>query len=301
MQEPTSEKQLEKHFKIKDLPGLLVTAGKSWYNSAPFERSAVVAYYAILSLPALIIIMLNLVGGIWGREIVQGEILEEISRALGTETAETIRLIMVDKGEEATSNFATAVGIATLLYGSTGVFFQIQNVLDKIWDAEPRFANGLVETIFMRLKSFGFILVIVFLLLTSLILTSILSAFSENLERFIPESIVSFVFVFDFIFSLLFIYFLFAAMFKILPNASISWRAVRIGAALTALLFVFGKYLLALYFSEMQPGSTYGAAGSIILVMLWVSYTSLILFYGAHFTKAYSEKYLKVKPKQVLE
>lgn len=301
MQEPTSEKQLEKHFKIKDLPGLLVIAGKSWYNSAPFERSAVVAYYAILSLPALIIIMLNLVGGIWGREIVQGEILEEISRALGTETAETIRLIMVDKGEEATSNFATAVGIATLLYGSTGVFFQIQNVLDKIWDAEPRFANGLVETIFMRLKSFGFILVIVFLLLTSLILTSILSAFSENLERFIPESIVSFVFVFDFIFSLLFIYFLFAAMFKILPNASISWRAVRIGAALTALLFVFGKYLLALYFSEMQPGSTYGAAGSIILVMLWVSYTSLILFYGAHFTKAYSEKYLKVKPKQVLE
>lgn len=301
MQEPIPDERLKRHFKLKDLPGLLVTAGKSWFNDEPFERSAVVAYYAILSLPALIIIMLNLVGGIWGREIVQGEILAEISRAIGTETAEAIRLMMVDKGEEATSIFATVVGISTLLYGSTGVFFQVQNVLDKIWDAKPRFANGLLETIFVRFKSFGFILIIGFLLLTSFVFTSVLSAFSENLEQFMPESLVAFVFVLDFILSVSFIYFLFAAMFKILPNASIPWRAVRIGAALTALLFVLGKYLLALYFSEMQPGSTYGAAGSIILVMLWVSYTSLILFYGAHFTKAYSEKYLKVKPKQVLE
>lgn len=301
MNEPTPDKRLKRHFKIKDMPGLLVTAGKNWFNDSPFERSAVVAYYAILSLPALLIIIFDIVGGIWGREIVQGEILGEISAALGTETAESIRLMMLDRGEEATSVFATIVGIATLLYGSTGVFFQIQNVLDKIWNAEPRFANGIIETIFVRFKSFGFILIIGFLLLTSFVITSVLSTFSERLENYLPESMVSFVFLFDFIFSVAFIYFLFAAMFKILPNASIPWRAVRIGAALTALLFVIGKYLLALYFSEMEPGSTYGAAGSIILIMLWVSYTSLILFFGAHFTKAYSEKYLKVQPEQVID
>lgn len=287
-------------FKFLDLPSLLVATSKSWFNSEPFERSAVVAYYSILSLPALIVIIINLVGAIWGKELVQGELLAQISKALGADTAESIRLMIVDRGEKTTSIIATLIGIGTLIYGSTGVFFQIQNVLDKIWDAEPRFENSLVETIFARLKSFGFILIIGFLLLISFVLTSALSAFSENLKQYISPSLVEYAFVLDVLVSLLMIYVLFAAMFKILPNASIPWRAVRIGAALTSLLFVGGKYLLALYFSELQPGSTYGAAGAIILVMLWVSYSSLILFFGAHFTKIYSEKYLKEKAEQVI-
>lgn len=288
-------------FKLAHLPGLLVTAGKSWFNSAPFDKAAIVAYYAILSLPALIIIILNVVGSIWGRDIVQGEILGEISKALGQETAASIREMMLDEGNETTSIFATLVGIATLLYGSTGVFFQVQNVLDKIWEAEPRFKNGLLETIFGRFKSFGFILIIGFLLLTSFVLTSLLSTFGENLKRVMSDTLVEFLYIFDILISIGVIYALFAAMFKILPNAHIPWKAVRIGALLTALLFVGGKYILAIYFHESQPGSTYGAAGSIILVMLWVSYSSLILFYGAHFTRAYSQKYLVKQPEQVID
>ena len=252
------------------------------------------AYYAILSLPAFIIIILNVVGGIWGRDIVQGELLGEISSALGTETAESIRLMILDKGDKDTSLFATIVGIATLLYGATGVFFQLQSALDKLWNAEPRFESGIITTIFMRLKSFGFILIIGFLLLVSFILTSLLSTFSNRLERFLPDHLVDFIFVFDCLISLGIIYGLFATMFKFLPNASIPWRSVKIGAAVTSFLFLIGKYVLAIYFTALEPGSTYGAAGSIILIMLWVSYSSLILFFGAQFTKVFFDFY-KIK------
>lgn len=301
MSEPTPDTRTTHKFKLKHLPELLVTSAKAWFKNEPFDKAAIVAYYAILSLPALIIIILNVVGSIWGRDIVQGEILGEISSALGKETAETIRVMMVDEGNAPTSIIATIIGIGTLLYGSTGVFFQVQNVLDKIWEAKPRFKNGVLDTIFSRFKSFGFILILGFLLLTSFILTSLLSTFSENLKQFVSAEIVEFAFVFDAIISIGIIYLLFGAMFKILPNASIPWKAVRIGALLTSILFVGGKYLLAIYFSKLQPGSTYGAAGSIILIMLWVSYSSLILFYGAHFTRAYSQKYLVKQPEQVLE
>jgi|UPI000361EB8E membrane protein len=295
------EKTTKVKFKLTHLPNLLFVSAKSWFNDSPFNKAAIIAYYAILSLPALIIIIFNLVGAIWGREIVEGEILTEISKAIGAETAEAIKDMMVNNGNKKTSIFATTIGIATLIYGSTGVFFQIQNVLDSIWEAEPRFKNGVLETVFGRLKSFGFILIIVFLLLSSLILTSLLSAFGENLKLILSDKLVNSIFTFDIFISLAAIYFIFAAMFKILPNADVPWKAVRIGALLTSFLFVAGKYLLAIYFRELEPGSTYGAAGSMILVMLWVSYTSLILFYGAHFTRAYSQKYLLHQPEKILD
>lgn len=292
------EKNCKLKFKIAHLPNLLVTSAKAWFNDTPFNKAAIIAYYAILSLPALTIIVFNLVGSIWGKEIVEGQILNEISNTIGKDTADTIQEMMVNNGDKKTSIFTTIIGIATLLYGSTGVFFQLQNILDSIWNAKPRFDNGIIQTIFGRLKSFGFILIIVFLLLTSLILTSLLSAFSESLKNFMSEKLVQYIFTLDIFISLGSIYFVFAAMFKVLPNVTIPWRAVRIGALLTSMLFVLGKYLLAIYFSELEPGSTYGAAGSIILIMLWVSYTSLILFYGAHFTRAYSRKYHLEQPKK---
>lgn len=278
-------------FKLAHLPKLLKLSAVKWYDSEPFQLSAIVAYYAILSLPAFIIIILNVVGGIWGRDIVQGELLGEISGALGAETAESIRVMIVDKGDKETSVFTTVVGIATLLYGATGVFFQLQSALDKLWNASPRFKSGVIATVFNRIKSFGFILIIGFLLLVSFILTSLLSTFSNRLERFLPDYLIDFIFIFDGLISLGIIYVLFAAMFKFLPNASIPWRSVKIGAAVTAVLFLIGKFLLAIYFGALEPGSTYGAAGSIILIMLWVSYSSLILFFGAQFTKVFFDFY----------
>ncbi|TXD84052.1 YihY/virulence factor BrkB family protein [Subsaximicrobium wynnwilliamsii] len=282
---------VSKALSLKNIPKLMGKTAKVWFNDEPFRLSAIIAYYAILSLPALIIIIMNVVGGIWGKEIVQGELLGEISEAIGTEAAESIRMMIVDQGDKSTSLFATIVGIGTLLYGATGVFFQLQESFDKIWKTKPKYTNGIIATIMSRLKSIGFILILGFLLLVSFVLTSLLSTFSNRLELFLPEKLLKYVFIFDILISLGFIYVLFGAMFKFLPSKPISWKAVRVGAAITAILFIIGKYLLAIYFSTMQPGSTYGAAGSIILVMLWVSYSSLILFYGAHFTKVYADEY----------
>jgi len=279
-------------FKLKHLPKLLVKTYKNWIDTEPFELSAIVAYYAILSLPALIVIILNLVGNIWGKEIVQGELLDEITNTVGIQTAEVIRVMMLDRGDETISLFTSIIGIATLLYGSTSVFYQLQSAFDKIWQVETSKSNGIIRVILSRIKSFGFILIIGFLMLISFVLTTLLSAFSRRIDRFVPDNWFELVYVFDFLTSILFIYLLFGAMFKYLPSNPVRWKAVKIGAALTSILFVIGKYLLAWYFNTMEPGSTYGAAGSVILIMLWVSYSSLILFFGAHFTKVYSNVYL---------
>ncbi len=280
-------------FQFRHLPRLFVKTFNQWMGKDPFKLSAVVAYYAILSLPALLILILNLVGSIWGREIVQGQLYHEMSGAFGTEAAEFIQEIMTKKGDTSTSKIATILGIATLLYGATGVFYQLQNALDTIWETTPKYTNGVLATLLGRLKSFGFILIFGFLLLISFVLTSALSAFSKRINTLMPDGFMEVAYIFDILISLVFIYFLFAAMFKYLPSTPVPWKAVKSGAALTAILFVLGKYLLAFYFAEAEPGSTYGAAGSIILVMLWVSYTSLILFFGAQFTKVFSDRYGK--------
>ncbi len=281
-------------FKLKYLPKTVVKASVNWFNSSPFELSAIIAYYAILSLPALLVIILNLIGNIWGKEIVQGELLDEITSVVGSPTAESIRQMMVDRGSESVSIFTTIIGFVTLIYGSTGVFFQLQQAFDKIWEVnEEDKSSGLLFIISSRIKSFGFILIIGFLLLISFILTALISTFNKVLNTYLPDFLFDYLFILDFFISLLFIYALFATMFKYLPSKKISWQAVKIGAALTAILFVFGEFLMAWYFKEMDPGSTYGAAGSVILIMLWVSYSSLILFFGAHFTKVYSDSFIK--------
>lgn len=287
-------KRIISNFKLSHLPKLLLKTYHAWMEKEPFQISAIIAYYAILSLPGLLILILELVGGIWGKEIVQGELFAEISSAMGPETAQSIQEMIKDQGSQQTSLIATLLGIGVLIYGATGVFYQLQNALNEIWEAKPKYTNEFISTLFMRLKGFGFIIIIGFLLLVSFVLTSLLSAFSTQLSRLLPDGMLELGFVLDLILSLGFIYLLFGAMFKYLPSTHVRWKAVKVGAALTAVLFLLGKYALAFYFGKAEPGSTYGAAGSIILVMLWVSYSSLIVTFGAQFTKIYSDKYVKI-------
>ncbi|SIP92434.1 YihY/virulence factor BrkB family protein [Maribacter ulvicola] len=290
----TTENKQHHKFKLTHLPKLLGKTFNIWIDKEPFQISAVIAYYAILSLPGLLILILELVGGIWGKEIVQGELYAEISSAMGPDTAQSIQDIIKNQGNEQTSLVATLLGVGVLIYGATGVFYQLQNALNDVWEAKPKYSNEFLSTLFMRLKGFGFILILGFLLLVSFVLTSLLSAFSTQLSSLLPEGMLELSFVLDLLLSLGFIYLLFGAMFKYLPSTHVRWKAVKVGAALTALLFLIGKYALAFYFGKAEPGSTYGAAGSIILVMLWVSYSSLIVTFGAQFTKIYSDKYVKI-------
>ncbi len=285
-------------FKIKHLPSLIIDTYKAWDASNPFRLSAIVAYYAVLSLPGLLVIIINLVGSVWGVEIVQGQLTDEISTALGKDAAESIRSMMLETQNENKSTMATVLGIIILIFGATGVFYHLQQSLNQIWQISSKIKMSYLKIVLDRARSFAFILVIGFLLLISFLITTGISALNNYVRSILPDIIVYIAFVLDFIVSVGIITVLFALIFKYLPDAKIRWKTVWIGALITSILFVVGKSLLGLYFGKADPGSTYGAAGTIVLILLWVSYSCLILFFGAEFTLIYSERYgLGIKPK----
>ncbi|NEN25487.1 YihY/virulence factor BrkB family protein [Cryomorpha ignava] len=292
----TAEKSKEK-FSIKHLPKLLKQTFKAWNNDDPFRLSAIVAYYAVLSLPGLLILIINTVGAIWGTEIVQGKLTGEISDALGASAAQSIKDIIESTRGGNKSLISTILGIATLVFGATGVFYHLQLSLNNVWGIKQDADSGIKKVIKDRLLGFGFVLVIGFLLLISFIVSTMISLLNGYLQSFLPEFSVYAAFVFSELLSLAVITVLFALLFKFLPDAKIKWRSIWVGAILTAVLFTIGKFLLGLYFGKADPSSTYGAAGSMVLILLWVSYSCLILFFGAEFTWVYAKKYgFRIEP-----
>ena len=284
-------------FKFRDLPHLLIDTAKAWNNADPWRLSAIIAYYAVLSLPALLVIIINIVGTIWGEEIVQGKLTSEITIALGKDVADSIQSMIKNSKIEDKSFISSLIGIIVLIFASTGVFYQLQISLNKVWQLKPNPKAGILKIITDRAKSFGFIIVIGFLLLISFIVSAGISTITNFINDTLPDFMLYITNIIDIVISLAIISLLFALMFKFLPDAKIRWKSVWLGALITAVLFVIGKLLLELYFEEMNPASTYGAAGSIVLILLWVSYSSLILFFGAEFTYIYSKRYnLSIQP-----
>ena len=186
---------------------------------------------------------------------------------------------------------AAVVGIGALVFGATGVFYHLQISLNRVWKVESDPKNTIVQYLIDRTKSFGFVLVIGFLLLISFILSALLNALQGYISQWIPEVAYYFLQVSDVVVTFGVIAVLFALMFKYLPDVQIAWRSVWIGSFITAFLFSIGKEILSFYFGEASPASVYGAAGSIIIILLWVSYSCLILFFGAEFTYVYARKY----------
>tara|TARA_R110002167_G_scaffold49412_15_gene144746 strand:- start:1254 stop:2180 length:927 start_codon:yes stop_codon:yes gene_type:complete len=278
-------------FSYKHIPSLLADTSKAWFADDPWRLSAVIAYYALLSLPALLIIVINIVGSLWGVDIVAGRLTHEIAMVMGREAADTIQTMMIETQDKERNLISTLIGIATLIFGSTGVFYHLQISLNEIWQITPNPKSEIWKIITDRARSFAFILVIGFLLLMSFTVTAGISALQDYLRRILPDIVVYIAYVIDFVISIGITTVLFALIFKYLPDAHIRWKTVWIGAILTASLFAFGKFLLAYYFGEADPGSTYGAAGTIVLILLWVSYSCLILFFGAEFTWVFAKKY----------
>jgi len=271
---------------------LLKCAFIQWYNRDPFRESAIIAYNAIFSLPGLLVVVVTLSGYVFGSDAVSGKLHHQIAGAMGNETADQIQDIVLMASKSKDSLWATVIGIAIILIGATGVFVQLQKSLDTIWEVKATPAkSGIKAFLKSRLFSFGLIISIAFLLLISLVLSSLLSAIDNWVLEHWSENLLIFFKILNSVFSLAIIAVLFAMMFKILPDAKIKWRSVWIGALVTALLFVLGKSALGLYFGKASPGSGYGAAGSIILILLWTSYSSMIVFFGAEFTKVYSDYY----------
>lgn len=278
-------------FKLKELPSLIGKTYKSWMADDPFRLSAIVAYYTVLALPALLVIIINVVGSIWEVEIIQGQLTGEISAALGKDAAEAIENIIIETSNSESNFISTIIGIGTLLFGATGVFYQLKISLNEIWKIKTNPKASFWKIITDRAVSFAFILVIGFLLLVSFIVTTAISALNNYIRDMLPDVLLYLAYILDFVLSVGLISVLFALMFKYLPDAKIKWKTVWVGAIITAILFVIGKLLLGIYFGQADPGSTYGAAGSIILILLWVSYSSLILFFGAEFTYVYAKRY----------
>lgn len=282
---------VEKKFKLKHLPSLFVKSFNAWNGDDPWRLSAVVAYYAVLSLPGLIVILINIVGSIWGQDIVEGHLTAEIASVLGDDAAETIKVMIAETLNTEKNIISTLIGIASIIFGATGVFYQLQISLNKIWKVEDSGKFSFKKLLTDRARSFAFILVIGFLLLISFIVTGVLSLLTGYIKELFPHIVLYIAYLLDLVLSLGVVTTLFALMFKYMPDTEIRWKTVWIGAFITAILFTLGKYLLGLYFGASDPGSTYGAAGSIVLILLWVSYSCLIFFFGAEFTREFSKKY----------
>jgi membrane protein len=271
---------------------MLKTAFIRWWDRDPFREGAIIAYYAIFSLPGLLVLMLVLAGYFFGQEAISGTLNKQISGAIGTDSAETVQTMIKSSMQNKDSIWASILGIITIIMGATAVFAQFQKSINNIWEVEPSTEkSGIWLFLKSRLFSFGLIITIAFLLLISLVLSSLLSAFSNWIANSLSESLLVIFVVIDAVVSLGMVTVLFAMMFRILPDAKIKWRSVWIGAFITAILFDIGKYALGLYFGKADPASGYGAAGTIILILLWANYSSMIVFYGAEFTKVYSDEH----------
>lgn len=289
--------------RFRDTGKILKKAFKKWMEHDPFKESSVIAYNAIFSLPGLMVVIISLAGYFFGREIVSSNIHRTIAGAMGIDTADQVEGMVRYAMTSKDSVWATIFGTATILIGATGVFVQVQKSLNRIWEVEAKAEkSGIWTFIRIRLFSFGLILSIGFLLLISLVLSALLAAAGNWIKIHMDEAFLWIFNVLNFIVSMGIITLLFAMMYKFLPDAKIKWRLVWVGAFFTAILFTFGKTLLGLYFGKAEPGTGYGAAGSIILIMLWTSYSSMILFFGAECTKAYADLfYGKVPANEVAQ
>ncbi|HET8962260.1 MAG TPA: YihY/virulence factor BrkB family protein [Chitinophagales bacterium] len=273
--------------KIKNLGLLLKTAFKNWWAKEPFRESAIIAYYSIFSLPGLLVVIITVAGYFFGNEAVSEHLNSQIKSTMGAETSEQIQQIISKASETKKSVVASILGIITILVGATGVFAQFQKILNSIWKVKAdKSKSGILTMLRVRLFSFGLILSIAFILIASLVISAVLASLGKWVTGNFPDSLIILIQILNIILSVGILTFLFALMFKFFPDAKIKWRQVWLGSLVTAILFELGKYGLSLYFGKADPGGGYGPAGSIILILLWVSYSSMIVFFGAEFTYA---------------
>lgn len=279
---------------------LLKDTFNQWSEREPFSNSIIIAYYTIFSLPGLLVIIINVAGYFYDEKDITTRITGEIQAMIGGNTAEDVGAIIDKANESKGTVLASILGVATLLFGATGVFYQLQQILNKMWEVKPKPKQKILKLIKDRVFSFGLILAVGFLLLVSLVLSAALSALADWVAGNFSDSLNVVFKALDILFSFAIVTLLFASVYKFLPDAKISWKDVWIGALVTSALFVVAKFALGLYFGKSDPASTYGAAGSIILIMLWVSYAGLILLFGAEFTQVYANHYgKKIQPSDV--
>jgi len=253
------------------------------------KKSAALAYYTVFSLAPLLLIIMWTVSFFYGEDAIEGRVFNELTSIIGPSAAQQVQDIIQKISVSEKSGIAIIIGIGTLILGSTTVFIEIQDSINSIWGVRAKPQKGLTKMIIDRVLSFSIVIGLGFLLIVSLIISTVIELLSSYLLTIFPDTIaIVFTFV-NFGITFIVIAILFGVIFKFLPDAQIKWKHVRGGAIFTAILFIIGKYLIGLYMQFTAPESAYGAAGSIILILLWIYYTSAILYFGAEFTKVYTK------------
>lgn len=261
-----------------------------WAASNAPSQSAALAFYTLFSMAPVLVVAVAIAGAVFGEAATRAEIERQVATLAGEQAAATVRQVLDGAAEPRLRGWAGVVGVVTLLLGATAVFGQLQEALNAVWEVEPRPGRALRGFLRKRLLSFGVVLAIGFLLLVSLVLSAALSAAGAYLQGLltVPPALLE---TLNFALFLVLIALLFALIFRLLPDAVITWRDVAVGAAVTALVFSVGKLLIGLYLGRSAVVSVYGVAGSLVLLLLWVYYSSMIVLLGAGFTRVWSRRY----------
>ncbi|MGV3656938.1 MAG: YihY/virulence factor BrkB family protein [Chitinophagaceae bacterium] len=290
---------MKKKLNLKGVWQLLKTSVNGFIDNHAIKLSASLAYYTIFSLGPMLIVMIYMADIFWGRAAIEGTVYGQISGLVGSETALQIQEIIKNASLDGKSRTAGIIGIITLIIGATTVFAEIQDSINFIWGLKTKAERGWLRMLFNRLLSFSIVVSLGFLLLVSLVINGILEALTGQLEQVFPDMTLTIVYVTNLLLTLLVTSFLFAIIFKVLPDAKIHWRDVLVGSVVTALLFMLSRFLISFYIGRSDISSTYGTAGSLVVLLLWVYFAAIILYFGAEFTKAYATDYgAMIRPSQ---
>lgn len=266
------------------------------------KMSASLAYITVFSLAPLLLVILFICDVFWGREAIEGAIYAQMKDFLGPSAAEQIQSMIQNLALSPNSTIAAVIGIGTLIFAATSVFAEIQDSINTIWSLRPKKRSGIWLFIKARLLSFGVIGSLGFIMLVALGFSTLLDGISDRLAQTYSEISVGFIYFSNILVTFIITSLLFGAIFTILPDADITWRQVRVAAFTTTVLFMFGKFLITFYISNSNIGDVYGAAGSIVVLMVWVYYSSVILYLGATFAKCYAVKFAEpIKPSKYAE
>ncbi len=270
---------------LSDLKGAAV----AWYGDNATRLASSLASSTLLSLAPLLVLAVSLAGMVFGEDAARGQIAQEVSKFIGPEAGRGVQDVVSHARTPESGFYGTVVGVTVLLFGASGVFGELQSALNTIWKVEPKPGRGIWGVIRDRFTSFTMVLSVAFLLLVSLVLSTVLSVLGSRFQQVMPggDSLWQ---ILNFTFSFAVISFLFGLIFKTVPDVEIGFRDVWGGAVLTAFLFSVGKFALGLYLGHSSIASPYGAAGSIIVLVIWVYYSAQILFFGAEFTKVHLER-----------
>jgi membrane protein len=256
-------------------------------NDKVLKLSAALAYYTVFSLAPMLMIVISLCSIFFGREAVQGQVFSQIDQLIGPEAALQIEEVLKKITLRHDNLMATLIGSVTLLIGATGIFGEMQDSINFIWRLKTKPKKGVARILVNRLMSFSMLLVMGFILMVSLVLNALLGTFFDSLRTYFSESIVSKLYMLNNLVMLGITTLLFAFIFRVLPDAKVKWRDVWIGALVTSIMFLFGKFLISFYLQHNASISAYGATGSVIVILLWVYYSAIILYFGAEFTQVY--------------